>query len=70
MTKSNFQSSSPFAILNFEIRGLYIQSENILFAALIIVAPPDYKFYIANIDISTSLVNYKETFRKFDTMEL
>jgi hypothetical protein len=54
VTKSNFQSSSPFAILNFEIRGLYIQSENILFAALIIVPIPNYKFYIATIDISTN----------------
>ena len=47
----NFVSQSPFPRLNIRIRGLYIQSENDLVAAFIIVAPSDYKFYIANIDL-------------------
>lgn len=47
----NFVSQSPFPMLDIRIRGLYIQSENDLVAAFIIVAPSDYKFYIANIDL-------------------
>jgi hypothetical protein len=46
-----FDSQSPFPMSNIEIRGLYIQSENDLVAAFIIVAPSNYKFYIANIDL-------------------
>jgi hypothetical protein len=70
VSTENFFSLSPFPISNIEIRGLYIQSENDLVAAFIIVAPSNYKFYIANIDLFGGLVRYQETFYKFETNEL